>query len=647
MNKTTQILEFDHIKSLLCQNAMSEPAKENLSNLMPYLSLSEVVFKQRETSDAKIILESMGTPPLPSMKDIDKYIDYAEKGSMLTCEQLLFIAQYITSCKRVKNYLKKAQSINDSIATYGESIIDLTALSDEINICIRGNQVEDSASPLLKDVRRKLENIRADIKTRLNAMLRSKKEWFSESFVSSRGGHYVLPVKKEYKHQVNGSTLDISSTGSTYFIVPNSVLKLEEELNLLQIAEENEVRKILYTLTAMVYEEKSAICLNMEAITVLDIIFAKAKLSIDLKGIAPEMIKERSIQIINGRHPLIKPSECVPLNFTLGDGKKGVVITGPNTGGKTVSIKTVGLFALMAQCGLHLPCDEAKLCLFNEVFCDIGDGQSISENLSTFSSHISNIINILNYSDSESLIILDELGSGTDPLEGMGIAISILEELKEKNCLFLATTHYPEVKEYANRSETLVNARMAFDKVSLKPLYRLEIGEAGESCALYIAKRLGLPKRMLERAYEEAYSRSIGVTSREMDPSIFNDTNTTSDKSSPKSLQSILIETKDKTSVNKGSKFQIGDSVLVYPQKKIGIVYKTANEKGEIGVQIKKEKYLFSHKRLKLKASREDLYPPDYDFSIIFDSVATRKARHDMGRKHDPNLIISYDKEEL
>lgn len=647
MNKTTQILEFDHIKSLLCANAMSDLAKEKLAALSPYLSLSEVVFKQKETSDAKKILESMGTPPLPSMKDIHKYLEIAEKGSMLTCEQLLFISSYIVSCKRVKNYLKKALSINDSIASYGESIIDLSALSEEINICIRGNQVEDSASPILKDIRRKLENIKTDIKTKLNAMLRSKKEWFSESFVSNRGGHYVLPVKKEFKHQVNGSTLDISSTGSTYFIVPNSVLKLEEELNLLLIAEENEVRKILYTLTAMVYEDSSSICLNMEAITVLDIIFAKAKLSIDLKGIEPEITKERCIHITNGRHPLLKPSECVPLNFTLGNGKKGIVITGPNTGGKTVSIKTVGLFALMAQCGLHLPCESAKFCLFNGVFCDIGDGQSISENLSTFSSHISNIIDILNSSNEDSLIILDELGSGTDPLEGMGIAISILEELKELNCLFLATTHYPEVKEYANRTETLLNARMAFDKVSLKPLYCLEIGEAGESCALYIAKRLGLPKRMLERAYNEAYNRNVQRTIH-MDSSIWQDLADAENNVAVKSHPVLWVKEKETPKVNKSSsKFQQGDSVLVYPQKNIGIVYKPANEKGEVCVQIKKEKFMISHKRLKLKASREDLYPADYDFSIVFDSVETRKARHDMNRKHDPSLTITYEKKDL
>lgn len=649
MNKTTQILEFNQIRSMLCSNAMSENAKEKLSALTPYLSFSEVKFKQKETSDAKKILESMGTPPLPSMKDIHKFLEIADKGSMLTCEQLSFIAQYITSCKRVKNYLKKALSINESIASYGESILDLSDLSDEINICIRGSQVDDAASPALKDVRRKIDTIKTAVKNKLNDMLRSKKEWFTEGFVSSRNGHYVLPVRKEYKHQVNGSTLDISSTGSTYFIVPNAVLKLEEELNILLIAEENEIRKILYTLTSMVYEAAASLRLNMEAIEVLDIIFAKAKLSMDLKAAEPEITTDRCIYITGGRHPLLNPSECIPLDFTLGEGKRGVVITGPNTGGKTVSLKTVGLFALMAQSGLHLPCESAKLCMFNGVFCDIGDGQSISENLSTFSAHISNIIDILNHSDKDSLILLDELGSGTDPLEGMGIAISILEELREKGCLFLATTHYPEVKEYAFRSDILINARMAFDKVSLKPLYRLEIGEAGESCALYIAKRLGLPKRMLMRAYKEAYQRSTTkiTNTNPMDSFNFDELTDEKEPIEPKSKTAICVEVKDKPQATKGSKFQIGDSVMVYPQKKIGIVFKPANEKGEIGVQIKKDKFMINHKRLKLKASRDDLYPADYDFSIVFDSVANRKARHTMERKYDPNLTISYNKEDI
>ncbi len=640
IHKTIYALEFNLILDMLCNNAVSDNAKEKLKELRPYLSLREAGAKIQETTDARKILDSVGTPPLPSMKDIQKLLDLAQKGSMLTAGQLTLMGQFLASCRRMKNYLKKSEFLDVDIAFYGKSLLDLSPLLDEINQAIRNERVDDSATRELKDIRRKMELTKSEIRTKLENLLRSKKEWFTEGFISSRNGHYVLPVKKEYKHQVSGSTMDISSTGATCFIVPNTVLKLEEELSLLIIREENEERKILYTLTSLVYEEAVSIRLNMEALETLDIIFAKAKLSLDLKAVPAKMNEDGRITIVNGRHPLLKVKECVPLNFSIGDGIKGVIITGPNTGGKTVVLKTVGLLQLMAQSGLHIPCESADLCMTNTVLCDIGDGQSISENLSTFSSHITNIIEILGHSDKESLILLDELGSGTDPAEGMGIAIAILEELKAKGCLFIATTHYPEVKEYAAKTDGLVNARMAFDKESLKPLYLLEIGEAGESCALYIAKRLGFSKYMLRRAYEEAYRKIDKPAFRPVDSSIFEDAQETVGTA----VLTRIKEEKDKKPVGtRSGRFQVGDSVVVYPQKKIGIVFQAANEKGEVGVQIQKKKELINHKRLQLKASAGKLYPPDYDFSIIFDSVETRKARHKMEKGHQPDIHINYE----
>jgi dsDNA-specific endonuclease/ATPase MutS2 len=283
------------------------------------------------------------------------------------------------------------------------------------------------------------------------------------------------------------------------------------------------------------------------------------------------------------------------------------------------------------------------------VLCDIGDGQSITENLTTFSSHITNIINILSCTTKDSLILLDELGSGTDPAEGMGIAIAILEELRQKNCLFVATTHYPEVKEYANQSNGLMNARMAFDRESLKPLYRLEIGEAGESCALYIAKRLGLPKHMLERAYLEAYCTDSEKAPRILENNFLEDAAETMPvpKIQPALLPQITKTKEPKPVSTRSQRFQVGDSVVVYPQKKIGIVFRSADEKGEVGVQIQKKKEFINHKRLQLKVSAESMYPEDYDFSIIFDSVANRKARRKMDKGFQENLEIVYEKEQL
>ncbi len=646
--KSMNALEFNKILELLSQNAVSETAKQKLLALQPYLSEWEVNARINDTTEARKILDQIGTPPLAAMKDIDILLELAEKGGMLIPEQLNKIALFINGCRRLKGFLKRAESLDVAIAGYGGSISELTSLNNELNNSIRNNAVDDNASKELKDIRRKIEQLKSEMKAKLEAQLRSKKEWFTDGYVSTRNGHFVLPVKREYKNMVSGSVLDISSSGSTYFIEPTVVSKLKDELSLLEIAESNEERRILYVLSGMIGEHAPVIRMNMEAMEALDIIFAKAKLSLDMKAIPALINTERRIRIEDGRHPLIKPDECVPLNFILGDQINGIIITGPNTGGKTVALKTVGLLQLMAQSGLHVPCTHAELCMNNIVLCDIGDGQSITENLSTFSSHITNIINILNYVSRDSLVLLDELGSGTDPAEGMGIAIAILEELRQKGCLFVATTHYPEVKDYAGKTEGLVNAKMAFDRESLKPLYRLEIGEAGESCALYIAKRLGLPKHMLERAYHEAYCRDSKATQHSIDSDFLQDASEATPSMAAPALQSQTAKAKAPSPGSlRSQRFQVGDSVVVYPQKKIGIVYQTANEKGEIGIQIQKKKELINHKRLQLKVSAKQMYPENYDFSIIFDSVANRKARRKMEKGYQEGLEIVYEKEYL
>lgn len=359
----------------------------------------------------------------------------------------------------------------------------------------------------------------------------------------------------------------------------------------------------------------------------LDFVFAKAKYSLEINGIEAPVVVDKKIKIVKGRHPLLDKNICVPLDFSIGDDFTGVVITGPNTGGKTVALKTIGLLSMMAQSGLHVPALEGSIFSMRaNILCDIGDGQSISANLSTFSAHIKNVIEILQNVSDESLVLLDELGSGTDPTEGMGIAVSILEELRRYDCLFVATTHYPEIKEYAKNTPSLINARMEFDKENLKPLYKLELGEAGESCALSIAKRLGLPHHMLERARCEAYKLPFD---KNIDVKI------------------MKKSTKLKKDISHQSKivhFDMGDSVSISPDNSIGIVYKSANDKGDYVVQVKNEKHIFNHTRLKLRQKACELYPENYDFSIIFDTVANRKARNKMDKGNNTDLIITYDK---
>mgnify|MGYP001004881492 CR=1 FL=1 len=628
-------LEFDKILEKLAENALSEAVKRKCLALAPSLNETEARRWMDQTTQAKHIIEQTGTPPLSSMSELQKVINLMAIDAMLTPDQIGHVSSFLVSCRRMKAYLRKAETTtNSDIAWYGGSIDELVQLANEIERCIRNGVVDDRASVRLGDIRRQTVTATDQIKAKLDALLRKNKAWFSESFISMRNGRYTLPVKREHKNNVAGTVMEMSNTGGTCFIEPSSVNRLQSELYALQIEEDSEVRRILYSLTALISDNLPAIKLNMETMETLDFLFAKGKLSISMKASPVSINTDRKIYMSNARHPLLSQNSAVPLDFEAGYKNKGVVITGPNTGGKTVALKTVGLLALMAQSGLHVPADEASsFCLNNLVLCDIGDGQSIAENLSTFSSHMKNIIGILKQADQESLVLLDELGSGTDPAEGMGLAIAILDELCAKGCIFVVTTHYPEIKEYAAIKPGLVNARMAFDKESLMPLYRLEIGEAGASCALHIAERLGMPRQMLKRAHEAAY----GSKTERYRPAPQNISAPEKAVAAPKIVKSEELKPKIQPH---SDKFNIGDSVLVYPQKETGIVYARSNEKGEIGVQVKGEKRLVNHKRIKLQVPARELYPENYDFSIIFDSVQNRKARHIMEKRHQEGNVV-------
>ena len=640
--KTNKTLEFDKILEMLAELALSNNVKEDIVNLQPYMRETDVIKHMQHTTQGRTIIENAGSPPLAVITNLSKALSLVEQNAVLTADDLNYVSQFIVTCKRMKTYLRKCEDAAPDIASYAGSIYGLNVLHDEIATSIRGSKVDDRASSQLSSIRRKIMQAGEQIKVKVNQVLNSNKQYLSESFVSYRNGHYTLPVKSQYKSKVKGNVIDMSGSGNTCFIEPMAVSNLQSKMGLLEIEEENEVRRILCVLTDLVEEHLTQIKINIEAMEILDFIFAKAKLSIKMKGIAANVVTTPQISIDGGKHPFIDEKDVVPLNFDMNnDDKRCIVITGPNTGGKTVVLKTVGLFSLMTQCGLHIPADSATFCMQNMVLCDIGDGQSITENLSTFSSHITNIIEIIKNADEQSLVILDELGSGTDPAEGMGIAVSILEELAKKNCLLLATTHYPEIKSFAENNKGFVNARMAFDKENFKPMYKLEIGEAGESCALYIAKRLGLPQSMIERAYDVAYTQTSTSTNNmvyDKDALQKNDYEQEENIIIKKSIQ-VKDDTIEKRKELK-NKFSIGDSVTVYPDKQIGVVYQLANGKGEFGVMIKKEKLLINHKRLKLLVSANELYPDDYDMSIIFDTVENRKVRHKMGKRHDPNLVV-------
>lgn len=630
MNQTYKILEFDRIIEMLKERALTERAKERLEHLEPMVSENELIHRKAETTQARKILEQMGTPPLVSMKDMETFLRMTENGGFLLPEQLDYMKTVLVAVRRLKQFLEKCKMWEFGVAYYADELDPISALREEIQNKIRGSRIEDHASKLLSDLRRETERLDEKIKEKAEGILKNNRSLCADSFVTRKNGRLCLPVKKEHRGKIPGTVVEQSATGMTLFVEPEAIAYLSQERMGYEIAVEEEERRILYELSAMVADHVPEFIHNISVVETLDFLFAMGKLSLDMNAVEPEFTRERRIRIVNGRHPFLKEEHCVPLHFEIGGEVRGIVITGPNTGGKTVTIKTVGLFCLMAQCGLHVPCERGSFCMNSGVSCDIGDGQDLSQNLSTFSAHITNVLSILSQTGKNSLVLLDELGSGTDPQEGMGIAVAILEELRQRECLFLCTTHYPEVKTYAEKTDHIQNARMAFDRKTLKPLYRFESGEAGESCAFYIAKRLGMPKTMLERASQAAYGTGdvsfLGTFDREEEkrsrvPGL-------SWKKDYKKVRSIM------------EAYQLGDCVMVYPDRKLGIVCRRADEKGVLQIQMKSKKIWVNHKRVKLHVKAEEMYPEDYDFSIVFESVENRKKRHQMEKKYCKDLEI-------
>lgn len=634
MNIDKQI-EFDKIKEMWKGLAVTDKAKEIIEETGCYLAESELRKQLRDTTNSRILIERSGTPPLQNVAEAKEILTIAGKGECLTPYQLERVEKVLVAVRRLKDYLDRGKTDNNPLAYYEENLDAVETLREEISRQIRNGAVDDYASKELRQIRSDIVRCEEQMKQKAEQVMRASKECMADNFCTTRSGRICVPVKKEYKFKIPGSVIDRSATGNTFFIEPAGVAKYYEELQLLRINEENEVCRILYTLTAMVAEAVTVMNENIRMMEKLDFIFSKGKLSIDLDAVEPMINTERRIVLTDARHPLMDKKINVPLQFEIGKQARGIIITGPNTGGKTVAIKTVMLCCIMAQCGLHVTCTSADICMNSGYLCDIGDGQDIAENLSTFSAHIKNVLEVLGEVNRDSLVIMDELGSGTDPAEGMGIAVAILEELRRSECLFLVTTHYPEVKEYAEKTQDIINARMTFDKETLCPTYQMVIGEAGESCAFYIADRLGMPNEMLKTAIRAAYGETAVSEYR------FQKEDTAIQK---QGQHKISKNKKVSSGTDPGAKYRLGDSVMVYPDKKIGIVCEPVNEKGVLRIQLQNKKIWINHKRVKLLVAAAQLYPADYDFSIIFETVENRKLRHDMERKYTEETI-SYDHE--
>lgn len=406
-------IEFNKVKEIWAGFAITKEAKDRIKDKWIILDESTLRAELKNTSDAKEMIEKLGNPPLQDVSEILEILEIASKGECLTPYRLERVQSILSCLERLSSYLNRGKQYNNSLAYYDETLFTYEELKEEIVRQIRPEQVDSHASKDLFDIRMKIEQLENEMIQKAESVIRTNGDYMADNFHTTRNGRICVPVKKEYRNKVQGSVIDKSSTGNTLFVEPEGVSRLSEKLQLLKIDEENEVYRILYTLTAMVSDRANELTDNMHLIEKLDYFFSKGKLSIELDAVEPKINFDRQIKLIDARHPLMDRETDVPLNFELGSTYRGVVITGPNTGGKTVAIKTVMLNLVMAQCGLHICCKNADICMNSGYFCDIGDGQNISDNLSTFSSHIKNVLSILKEIDENSFVIMDELGSGT------------------------------------------------------------------------------------------------------------------------------------------------------------------------------------------------------------------------------------------
>ena len=506
--KVLTTLEYNKIIDLLTEKADSEPGKKLCRDLVPSTDLSTIRTAQRETKDALARLFRIGSTSFGSNRDLGFSIRSLEIGSSLSMSELLKLASFLDNVSRIKTYGKKEREDlpNDSLDAYFEGLTPMTQLANEINRCILSEEeMADDASPKLKSIRRSKLSTNEKIHSQLTSMVNGAYRTFlQDAVITMRDNRYCIPVKAEYKSQVSGMVHDQSSTGSTFFIEPAAVVNLNNQLKELDLQEQEEIEVILGDLSSQAAVHTSELAADQKIMTTLDFIFAKAKLAMEQNATEPIFNTEHYIQIRKGRHPLLDKKKAVPIDVRLGKDFDLLVITGPNTGGKTVSLKTVGLFTLMGQSALHIPAlARSELSIFSEVYADIGDEQSIEQSLSTFSSHMTRVVHILQHADADSLCLFDELGAGTDPTEGAALAIAILNYLHDRGIRTMATTHYSELKIYALSTNFVENACCEFDVETLRPTYRLLIGIPGKSNAFAISSKLGLSDEIIHAAKEQ------------------------------------------------------------------------------------------------------------------------------------------------
>lgn len=506
MNKYYKKLELDKILELLAEQTVSDGCRENALKLKPVTDFSAITEELKKTDDAFTLSAKFGTPAFRKIKDISGSLKRAETGSMLSFRELLDTAAVLRETAALCDWFSQCENMESSISEYFRGLVPLKTLEHRISESILSEEeMSDAASSELASIRRRITRQGLNIREQLDGMIKNKntRSYLQDAVVTMRDGRYVVPVRSEHKNNVPGLVHDTSATGQTFFIEPMSVVEANNEIRILKAREQAEIERITREMSAEVGSNSAAIAENFRLSQILELYFAKANLGAKMRAVTPKIVNEPKVILNNARHPLLDRDLAVPISVQIGEKYDCLIITGPNTGGKTVAIKTVGLLTLMTQCGLMIPAQDGSVIgCFDRIYVDIGDEQSIEQSLSTFSSHMTNVIKIIDAADENSLVLIDELGSGTDPVEGAALAVSILTQLKSYRAKVLATTHYQEVKMFALETEGVENASCEFDVETLKPTYRLIVGVPGKSNAFAITKKLGMSDYVISRAEE-------------------------------------------------------------------------------------------------------------------------------------------------
>ncbi|ENZ36265.1 hypothetical protein HMPREF1084_00849 [Clostridium butyricum 60E.3] len=611
-NMTFEKLHYDKLKEIVKSYCMSGLGKKLIDKLYPSSNIKNVNRMLDETSEGRRLLDAGYHIPLEGIFDICPLLDKIDKGGVLEPSELTSICDFLRGCRKIKSFIKDKEGYAETLSSYGENITELKYIEEEIENAIRGSIVDSNATKDLKKIRRQISICEEKIKEKLEKFIKntSNREYLQEFFVSQRNGRYTVPIKAAYKNHVQGSIVEVSSKGSTVFIEPNIISKYTVELVTLTADESVEEYKILSTISEMIYDRIQSLKVNIDVISEYDMILAKAKYSREINGIKPRLNDCGYINIIQGRYNLIE--NCIPLDFQIGDSYRSLIITGPNAGGKTVVLKTVGLMTLAVMSGFHVSCREgSEMSVFDKVFVDIGDNQSVENSLSTFSSHVKNLAEILKDSRKNTLLLFDEIGSGTEPNEGAALAIAILEEFYHKGCITVASTHYGEIKNFSENHPHFENAAMEFKKDTLEPLYRLHIGKIGDSNALYISEKMGIPESILKKSRMYMGNKNYNYE---------------------KLKDSKIKRNSEEKSFNAEVYFEKGDKVTILDINKSGIVYKEINQFNNVIVFVDGDFKEINYKRLKIEFKSIELYPEGYDLNQLFVSYKERKLEHDIER---------------